>query len=57
VGTVTQVASWTDGTGVGTVAITADTTNNCLQVAVTPSVASAIPWFGVLTVNEMVASS
>jgi hypothetical protein len=57
VGTVTQVTSWADGTTLGTVAITADTTNQALQVAVTPSVATSMPWFGVLTVNELVATS
>jgi hypothetical protein len=57
VGAVTQVATWADGAALGAVAVTADTTNQCLQIAVTATTTSPVPWFGVLTVNEMVATS
>lgn len=52
VGTPTLLGSWADST-IGTVAISADTTNQCLQIAVTPNSPTQTQWQAVVYTNEM----
>lgn len=53
VGAVTQLATWTDATSQGTVAITVHTINNYLNIAVTPASGTATYWLGTLRVTEL----
>lgn len=56
VGTVTQTATWSDA-ALATVAITANTSSQYLQVAVTPATSTLMSFNGVLTVNELTVAS
>lgn len=57
VGSPTQLATWTDGTSLGTVAIAVNATFSYLTVTVSPSSATATSWHGVLTTNELSTTS
>lgn len=57
VGTATQAVTWNDGSAAGTVAITANTTSNYLQIQVTAANTGATHWHGVLMVNEFSSTS
>lgn len=53
VGTVTQLATWSETTTNGTVTVTANTASNYLSIVATPSNANTLNWRAVLTVNQL----
>lgn len=57
VGSVMQIASWTDGASLGTVTISANTTGNYLQIQTTATAATTTSWNGRLTTIELSTAS